>query len=173
MALGTAAIGTVRIVVPVIRVARGAKTSLSALLVRDACIWFTAGVTLDAVVVGLGAWRWLDVAGIAILIGALASAMLGAITYLGPLIWPTDPERRNTLRQRIEAAPRLRAAVVRGGVLLLVVSAAAGTAAGVSGAVMARTAWAALIGSLLLQLASVGWPVRTPPEGGAGGPVAT
>lgn len=162
LSLAVAAGGVFLIVRPVVAVARGAKTSFSTLLVRDAGLWFTAGVAVDAVAVATGAGRWLDVAGLAVLVGGLAAAILGALTYLGPMFRVGDPKARQVLRERVEAAPRTRAGIVRAGVVLLVIGAAAGTGLGAAGAVVVRLGWGAVLGSVLAQIAALAWPVSAP-----------
>lgn len=154
--------GILLVVRPVVAVARGARTSLSTLLIRDACLWFTAGVAVDAVAVTTGALRWLDVAGLAVLVGGLACAILGALTYLAPMLRVADPQTRNVLRERIEAAPRARAGIVRAGVALLVLTAGIGASGGAVGAVLVRIGWGAFLGSVLVQIVAVAWPVRPP-----------
>lgn len=154
--------GVLRVVWPVVTAARGAKTSFSTLLIRDACLWFAAGVTVDAVAVATGALRWLDVAGLAVLVGGLATAIVGALTYLGPMLRVADPKARNVLRERVEAAPRTRAGVVRAGVALLVLAAGVGTGGGALGAVLVRIGWGAFLGSVLVQIVAIAWPVGPP-----------
>lgn len=169
LALAVVAGGVFLIVRPVVAVARGAKASFSTLLVRDACVWFCVGVVVDAVAVVTGALRWLDVAGLAVLVGGLATAIVGALTYLGPMLRVDDPEGRRVLRQRVEAAPRVRAAVLRGGVVLIVACAAVGADLGAVGATLIRIGWGAFLGSVVAQIGALAWPVRTPRVADRGG----
>ncbi|HEX2027976.1 MAG TPA: hypothetical protein VHF25_08260 [Nitriliruptorales bacterium] len=130
--------------------------------------------------VATGAWRWLDAAGLAVVVGGLAGAILGALTYLAPMLRGGGPRQRHVIRRRAESLPRLRARAVAVSVGLLVVAAAGGSELGVagavaaragwtvllaSGAVAARAGWTVLLASVAVHVGLLAWPVPTTPSG--------
>ncbi|MDX1620463.1 MAG: hypothetical protein R3320_05700 [Nitriliruptorales bacterium] len=148
--------GAVVVVRPVLAASRRAwERSLSTLFIRDAAIWFCLGIAIDVAAVASGTWRWLDPAGLAVLVGGLVTAILGAVTYMAPMVLVVGADPRRRLRERIEAGASTRAWVMRLSVAALVVTAAAGASLGEIGSVTASIGWAGVIGSLVAQVGLV------------------
>jgi hypothetical protein len=141
---------------PVIRAGRRAKPSAQAWMIRAACVWFAVVVWADALVVATGRWRLLDALGAVLIVAVLGQAIIASLGYLAPMLARGAPAERSAARERLELAPRARTALLNLGVLLVAMSAVAGTGLGGLGAVVARSGWSLVAASVLVQLALMG-----------------
>jgi hypothetical protein len=130
---------------PVGRAAYRAKPTAPRWTVVAVCAWFPLLVALDAAVVALGAWRWLDALGLAALVGVLAQAILATLTYLAPMLRGRTTGDREFLRERLEVGAVPRVVGFQAGVALLLVG---GTVAGGAAAV-AAIGWTLVAGAIL------------------------
>ncbi|MDX1657228.1 MAG: hypothetical protein R3343_00265 [Nitriliruptorales bacterium] len=156
VALAVFLAGAAQVVRPVLVASRRAwERSLSTLLIRDAAVWFCLGIAIDVAAVASGTWRWVDPAGLAVLVGGLVTAILGAVTYLAPMVLVVGADPRRWLRERIEAGASGRAWMMRLSVGAIVGTAAAGVSLGEIGSVVAAAGWAGVIGTLVTQVGLV------------------
>lgn len=110
--------------VPIIRTALRGSPSAGRWLIAGACTWLSVALWADALVVALGAWRWLDALGAAALLGVLLQAIVAAAIHLAPVALGRGRQHRDALRDRIEHFGGARAAVLDLGVVLLVATTA-------------------------------------------------
>lgn len=148
---GYAAAATV-VCLPVIRAGRRAQPSAPAWMIRTACVWFAVAVWADVVVVATGRWRLLDALGVVVITAVLGQAIVAALGYLSPMLITGGPAERAAARQRLDAAPRARTWLLNLGVLLVVLSAMAGTGLGEGGALVTRGGWVLIAASIVGQL---------------------
>lgn len=154
--LGVYAFAATRTCLAVRRAVVAAPATASGPLLRGVCAWFVVVVWLDVVVVAVGARRWLDALGVALLAGVLAQAIGATLTYLAPLLRGRTTARREALKGRLEVGARTRAAVLNLGVVLAVVGAARPpTDLPVLGA-----GWGLVAAAVLTTLATALWPLR-------------
>jgi hypothetical protein len=59
------------------------------------CIWLPIALALDVAAVALGQRQWLEAAGVILLVGALAQAVLAVLLYLTPML-RGRPSRRGS-----------------------------------------------------------------------------
>jgi hypothetical protein len=156
--LGVFAWSATVVCLPVGRAAYRAKPTAPRWTIVAICAWFPLLVAVDALVVGVGAWRWLDAVGLAALVGLLAQAILATLTYLAPMLRGRTTAQRELVRRRLEVGATPRVLAFQLGVLLLLAS-AVGT--GVFPA--ALIGWALVGVTIALTAVAVSWPLpRTP-----------
>jgi hypothetical protein len=97
------------ICLPVLRAARRAKGGVNGRLVAAACAWFPLLAWGGVLVAAFERWTLLDALGAGLLVGVLAQAILGALSYLAPMVWAGGPAARSKMRDTLERfqAPRL------------------------------------------------------------------
>jgi hypothetical protein len=143
--LAVLAWATATVCLPVGRAAYRAKPTAPRWTVVAVCAWFPLLVALDAVVVALGAWRWLDALGLAALVGVLAQAILATLTYLAPMLRGRTTGDREFLRERLELGTVPRVVAFQLGVVLLLVGGTVGTGAAAAAAI----GWTLVAGAIL------------------------
>jgi hypothetical protein len=108
---------------PVARAVRAAAPTASRPLILAVCWWFPVVAWADVLLVGAGAWRWLDGLGVAALTGVLAQAVLATLVYLAPMLRGRSTGDRETVRLRLEVGSRTRAVVFDTGSAIAVLGA--------------------------------------------------
>lgn len=144
---------------PIIRTALRGSPSAGRWPIAGACAWLAVALWADALVVALGAWRWLDALGAAALLGVLLQAIVAAVIHLAPVALGRGRQHRDALRDRIERFGGTRAAMLDLGVVLLVATTAARPLLGtdpLTGAT-GRVGWALVAVAVL----SLPWAVLT------------
>lgn len=147
------AVAATAVCLPVIRAGRRARASVQGWMIRAACGWFAVMVWADVAVVATGRWRLLDALGAVLIVGVLGQAIVASLGYLAPMLARGGPAERAVVRDRLELAPRTRTVLLNLGILLVAVSAVAGSGLEAVGAVVARGGWALVVASVLAQLA--------------------
>jgi hypothetical protein len=147
---------TAVVCLPVGRAAYRAKPTAPRWSVVAVCTWFPLLVAADAVVVAVGAWRWMDALGIAALVGVLAQAILATLVYLAPMLRGRTTGDREALRRRLEVAAVPRTIAFQVGVALLLVATAVGTGP-VPGAALG---WLLVGGTVVASAGAALWPLR-------------
>jgi hypothetical protein len=156
--LGVFAWSAAVVCLPVGRAAYRAKPTAPRWTIVAVCAWFPLLVAADALVVGLGAWRWLDALGLAALVGLLAQAILATLTYLAPMLRGRTTGQRELVRRRLEAGSTPRVLAFQLGVLLLLAS-----AIGTGAFPAALLGWVLVGVTIALTAVVAGWPLpRTP-----------
>lgn len=131
------------------RTVRGRRpvSTAAAWTLGAAAAWLCAGVAADA---GVLAVRPLTEAAKVVgshvpvlLIGFVAQVLIGALTYLLPVVLATGPKERAALRAVLEGRWRIRSAVLNAGVVLLALPLPA--PAGTAGTALAAAAGAAFV----------------------------
>lgn len=120
------------ICLPVLRTLRRGRLSPPALHLAAACTWLLVAVWLDVAVVLGGLTGRLDAIGAILLVGVLGQAILGALSYLGPMAGGRRPGFDTGW---------VRTGAANVGVALIAAAAAAGAGAGTAGSLAARTGW--------------------------------
>ena len=144
--------------VPVIAAMRSSGSPLS-WHVGATAAWFIAVAWSDPVIVAMGAWRWVDTVGAAMLVGVLAQAIVASLSYLGPRLLRREPD---VALRSTEAWARARATAWNVGVAAIVIAAAFGWTSGVGWATVAMAGWALVLASAVLTAARViVWPGRS------------
>jgi hypothetical protein len=156
--LAVLAWATATVCLPVGRAAYRAKPTAPRWTVVAVCAWFPLLVALDAVVVALGAWRWLDALGLAALVGVLAQAILATLTYLAPMLRGRTTGDREFLRERLELGTVPRVVAFQLGVVLLLVGGTVGTGA----AAVAAIGWTLVAGAILATAVQALRPLPVP-----------
>jgi hypothetical protein len=156
--LVTYATAATSIWLPVVRVALRASDSFERRVLPSAAGWFMLVTWGDAVVVLVGAWRFLDALGAALLLGGLLQAILVALVYLGPMLRGRSPQHRAAVRERLQRLAGIRVISFNAGLVLVVVAAIARHPTGRP---------VSLLGWLLIAvaLASSLWPLVPLTEG--------
>lgn len=116
-------VGT-RVVLPVVRTALRGSPSPGRWPMAGAGTWLVLALWADAVLVALGAWRWLDALGAAALLGVLLQAILGAAIHLAPVALGRGRAHRDALRDRVAVLTTTRTVALDLGVVLVVAAAA-------------------------------------------------
>jgi hypothetical protein len=124
LALITTAIGAAHIAAPLVRTVlrKGSRAPAGGILVTAAVCWLAVVLLADAVVVLLGAYRWHDALGVALLVGALGQAIVATLLHVVTLWLPR--RRRLALVPRIDAAPRWLLALPQVAVVVAVLAVA-------------------------------------------------
>lgn len=154
--------------VPVATAARRANPSAARWPVFAVGAWFPAVAWADVVVIATGTWRWLDVVGLAMLLGVLAQTIAAVLTYLAPMLRARSFGGRDRLLARLEAWATTRTVAFNVGVLAVVAAAAL---RGPTGAVLARAGWGLVVASLVWLAVTAMSPA--PRGGGPDGEVAS
>jgi hypothetical protein len=136
-ALGVLAVAGLAVCLPVARAAAAAKPTAQRELVVAVCAWLPVLLAADAVVVGLGAWRWLDLLGLLAIVAVLGQAILVTLVYLAPMLRGRTTEQRDVVRERLEAGAFRRVL----GVQLAVAMLLAGTVAPADGVPFSALGW--------------------------------
>jgi hypothetical protein len=158
LGLGVFAWSATVVCLPVGRAAYRAKPTAPRWTIVAVCAWFPLLVAVDALVVGLGAWRWLDALGLAALVGLLAQAILATLTYLAPMLRGRTTGQRELVRRRLEVGSTPRVLAFQVGVLLLLAS-----AVGTGAFPAALLGWVLVGVTIALTAVLAGWPLpRTP-----------
>lgn len=121
-------------------------------------LWFPVVVWADVGVITTGQWRWLDVAGLAMVLGVLVQAMVAVLTYLAPMLRSRDFAGRDQLLARFERHDRSRAVLYNAGVGGVVL---AGVTGGGLGGVLAPAGWMLIVIPLAYLLWAGVWPLPT------------
>jgi hypothetical protein len=123
-ALTVAAIGAGVVALPLVRTAarKGRAAPTGGVLLTAASLWLAAAIAADAIIVGLGAWRWYDALGVALLVGALGQAIAATLLHVVTSWLPR--ERRLATVRRLDAAPRWLLVLPQVAVVVAVVAAA-------------------------------------------------
>jgi hypothetical protein len=158
-ALAVYAVAATVVCVPVARALRTAPVTGPRPLVLGVCVWTTAVVWADVVVVTAQAWRWLDALGVAALAGVLAQAIVATLVYLAPMLRGRSTSGREVIRLRLERGARARAAAVSGGALLSVV----GAMRLATSLPLLGLGWTVLVLTLLVTVLVALWPVPAGP----------
>ncbi len=154
IALGALAWSAVVVCRPVARAVRRGNGGAPVPLVLGACVWLVAVVWMDVAVVASGQWRWLDMLGVAALVGVLAQAVLATLLHLAPLLGTRTPAHRDAVRRRLDVASRTRAVAFNAGVGLVVLSTMLDAHAAAVGG------WVLLGGVVVTALSTALLPVR-------------
>jgi hypothetical protein len=139
----------------VLRTGRPARRSVSADLIRAACVWFAVVVWADAAVFATYRLRILDTLGAALILGVLGQAILAALNHLTPAVWGRDDADRQWLAQRLERFGSARVALLNVGAVLVVGSGVAGRGLGVTGAVLVRGGWLLAAAAVLAHVSTI------------------
>jgi hypothetical protein len=153
--LGILAWAATVVCLPVGRAVFSAKRTAPRWTVVAVCAWFPILVTLDALVVAVGAWRWLDALGLAALVGLLAQAILGTLTYLAPMLRGRTTGDRELVRRRLEIASTSRVVVFQLGVVVLLIAGTVGTGP-LPGAALG---WSLVAGAVAATAIPAFWPL--------------
>jgi hypothetical protein len=154
-ALAVHAVIATIVCLPVARAVRTGPASAPRPLVLGVCVWTTAVVWADVVIVTAQAWRWLDALGLAALTGVLAQAVLATLVYLAPMLRGRTSVSREVIRHRLDHGARSRAVALSAGALLSVV----GAARLVDALPLLGLGWAVLLATLLATLLVALWPL--------------
>jgi hypothetical protein len=159
----TAATGIWRSIVPGARPAPG---SVEHWLLPATGAWFVAGVWTDVVLVATGTWRYLDALGVALLLGVLLQAVVGALVYLGPMLRGATAAQRADLRTRLQRLPRTKAVLLNAGIVLVLLA-----ALHIDGGVVtpAGAGWTLVAVAVVASLAPLLWRPRERSTGTAHG----
>ena len=141
----------------VVRLRTGSHRSPSLPLLVAAMAWFTVVAAADVVVVAVGAWRWMDVLGVAFGVGVAAQTTIAVVLYLLPSLRGRSFAARAALVARTTRGLRWRVIVVNAATAVIAAGAAVG---GVAGAVCWRAGWAATLAVIVHTLALVVLRVR-------------
>jgi hypothetical protein len=162
--LGVLTWATVVVLLPVYRAAEGAKPYAARGPVLAITVWLPIALALDVVAVGAGQRRWLEAAGVVLLIGVLAQALLTVLVFLLPNLRGRGFAARERLLARAERGAGTRTFVLNTGVAIVTVAALLGPAAGAGGALVVRVGWALVALGLLATLALILRPRVGDPE---------
>lgn len=132
-------------------------------------LWFPVAVWADVAVIVTGAWRWLDVVGLSVLLGVLAQAMAAVMTYLAPMFRGRRFAGRDRLLARFERAAGARTVAYNVGVGAVVLAAVIG---GPAGAAVAVAGWTLMIATLSYLLLAGIVPIRLPADATSTPPVS-
>lgn len=146
---------------PVAAAARRAKASATRWPVVALSLWFPLAAWADVGVIAAGAWRFLDVVGLAALLGVLGQTIAAVLTYLAPLLLSRRSAGRDRLLARFERGAPVRTVAYNAGVVAVVAAAALG---GGSGAVLARAGWGLVIAALASLAVAAVAPTRSTGE---------
>lgn len=113
-ALGVVAWAAATVCWPVARAAFHGPASAARPGVIAVAAWLPPLVAADALVVVLGAWRWLDVLGLTVLLAVLGQSVAMTLVHLAPML--RGRPVATVVRQRLDAAARWRAALTNLGV---------------------------------------------------------
>ena len=175
IALAGYAAAVTAVCVPVVQAARRAVPSAHGRMIAAACVWFPLAIWAGVAVLATDAPRLLDGLGLVLLVGVLGQAILGAWTYLLPMVAGRGPAARTAARVRLERFARLRPAAYNAGVGMLSAAHLTRAAADVDTAPLAAAAWGLLVATVATTLllavtalaaarAAAGAPVQTPSE---------
>jgi hypothetical protein len=153
VALTGVAVATTVVLLPVARAATRAKPGAARLPVLGLSVWMPVAVAVDAVAVAAGQRHWLEAAGVLLLVGVLAQALLAVLVYLMPMLRGRGPRARERLLASAERAAGTRAFIFNTGVALAALGAALGPSAGVGGGFVVRVGWTMIGVGLLATLA--------------------
>jgi hypothetical protein len=143
------------VVLPVHRAAERAKPYAARGPVLAMTVWLPVALAVDVTAVATGQRRWLEVAGVLLLIGVLAQALLAVLVFLMPNLRGRGFAARERLQATAERGAGARAFVLHTGVAIVAVAVALGPAAGPGGAFVIRVGWAAVALGLLANLAVI------------------
>jgi hypothetical protein len=150
--LGVLTWAAVVVVLPVHRAAAGAKPYAARGPVLAVTVWLPIALAVDVVAVAAGQRRWLEVAGVLLLVGVLAQAVLAVLVFLMPNLRGEGFAARERLLATAERGAGARAFVLHTGVAIVAIAAALGPTAGSGGAFVIRVGWAAVALGLLANL---------------------
>jgi hypothetical protein len=148
---------------PLLRAAASAKPYVARGPIIGVCIWLPTALVLDVAGVALGQRQWLEGAGIILLVGALAQAVLAVLLYLTPMLRGATFAARERWQERTLRLAGVRAFVLNTGVAVVGVAATLGPAAGPGGAVVVRVGWTAVAVGVVAHLAVLLWPTSGRP----------
>ena len=137
--------------------ARGAKPTTNRWPVIALSLWFPVAAWADVAVIATGAWRFLEVVGLAALLGVLVQTIAVVLTYVSPMLRSRSFAGRDRLLARFERGATVRALAYNTGVIAVL---AATASAGVAGAVLARAGWALIMAAIASLLVAAVAPIR-------------
>ena len=115
--LGGYALASALVCGPALATARRAVRSPQAYAIGAACAWFPVAAAAAAVTVAWPAFPPVEAIGIVLLVGVLGQAIIGALTYLLPMVTGGGAEARALQRRQLERLGALRVLVYNAGVL--------------------------------------------------------
>jgi hypothetical protein len=148
---------------PLLRAAASAKPYVARGPIIGVCIWLPTALALDVAAVALGQRQWLEAAGIILLVGALAQAVLAVLLYLTPMLRGSTFAARERWQERALRFAGVRAFVLNTGVAVVGVAATLGPAAGPGGALVVRVGWSAVAVGIVAHLVVLLWPTSGRP----------
>lgn len=154
---------------PLLRTASAARPSVAREPLIAVCLWLPTALVLDVASVALGQRRWLEAAGVVLLVGVLGQAVLVVLLYLVPMLRGSSFASRERWRARTDRLAGPRAFVLNTGVGVVGTIAVLGPAAGHGGALVVRVGWTAIALGVAAHLAVLVWPT---PGGGPEAPEA-
>lgn len=162
VALAGFALAATTVCVPVLRAALGGPPSATRWPVVAVTAWLPPLVWADVAVVASGAWRWLDVLGVAALVAVLGQAVLATATHVTPLLRARSTGAREAVRARLDRLAGARTVLLNLGAGLVAASVAVRDVP-----LVGAVGWSAIVLPLGYLVVSAVWPVRragvTPP----------
>jgi hypothetical protein len=152
--------GVLSVTRPLLRAAVAAKPYLARGPIMGVAVWLPVAVGIDVVAVAVGQRSLLEAAGIVLLVGGLAQAVLVVLLFLTPMMRGATFAARERWMSRTSRLAGPRTFVLNVGVALVGVAAALGTAAGDGGAFVVRVGWSAVALGVVAHLVVVLWPAR-------------
>ena len=160
--LAVYAVASTSVCLPVLRTARRAEGTVPGRMLAAACGWFVVAGWANVLVVATGRFDLLARLGVVALAGVLGQAILGALTYLTPMVMRLQSDTRRRVRARLELGWPARVWLFNAGVVAVAGAGPAPIGATASTAV-AGVGWAMILATLAMLPAMTLWAlVRAP-----------